>query len=61
MELAALPESMPPARTHLFFEEIFACWMRCVQNEHFSMTPRMRTVTSGLNCILVMSAGPSLR
>ena len=61
MELDSAPDCVPPARTHLFLVAIFACWMRCVQKEHFSMTPRMRTVTSGLNCILVQSFGPSLR
>ena len=25
-----------------------ASWMRCTQKEHFSITPRLRTVTSGL-------------
>src|SRR5947209_14185964 len=29
------------------FAAIFASWMRCTQNVHFSMTPRMRTVTFG--------------
>jgi hypothetical protein len=27
---------------------IFASWMRCTQYVHFSMTPRIRTVTLGL-------------
>jgi hypothetical protein len=31
-----------------FFASIFAFWMRCTQNVHFSITPRERTVTSGL-------------
>jgi hypothetical protein len=25
-------------------------WMRCTQKVHFSITPRDRTVTSGLSC-----------
>ncbi len=29
--------------------------MRCTQNEHFSITPRERTVTSGFNTILPRS------
>src|SRR6185369_3001159 len=31
-----------------FLALIFTFWMRCTQNVHFSITPRERTVTSGL-------------
>src|SRR6185503_655261 len=34
-----------------FFALILVFWMRCTQNVHFSITPRERTVTSGLNTI----------
>src|SRR5690349_20821752 len=33
----------------------FPAWMRCTQKVHFSMTPRERTVTSGLRTILPRS------
>ena len=53
-----LSTTVPPDFAQLFLWLIFACWMRCTQNEHFSMTPRMRTVTSGLSCIRNQSLGP---
>ena len=31
--------------------------MRCTQKVHFSITPRARTVTSGLNCIIMEPSG----
>src|SRR5262249_18506815 len=34
---------------------IFPSWMRCTQYVHFSLTPRMRTGTLGLNCIFRVS------
>ena len=35
--------------------EMRACWMRCTQYVHFSITPRDRTVTSGF--IIIFSVG----
>ena len=52
--------STPPCCAHWFLKAIFACEIRCVQKVHFSITPRVRTVTSGLYCIFVQSFGPSL-
>jgi hypothetical protein len=43
----------------LTFCAIFACSMRCTQYVHFSMTPRLRTVTSGFFCILTLSVTKS--
>ena len=36
-----------PNRAPSTFAAIFASWMRCTQKVHFSITPRMRTVTFG--------------
>src|SRR3954471_24616046 len=49
-----------PSRTDrsCFSDSIFAELMRCTQYVHFSITPRLRTVTSGFFCILSVS-GPS--
>src|SRR3982751_5384298 len=44
-----------PART---CAAIFASSIRCTQYVHFSITPRIRTVTFGFFCILVMSGAP---
>ena len=45
-----------PSRTgrFSFSAVILTSLMRCTQNVHFSMTPRERTVTSGLRCILMV-------
>ena len=37
---------------------IFASSMRCTQKVHFSMTPRIRTVTFGFFCIFIVSGAP---
>ena len=37
---------------------IFASSMRCTQKVHFSITPRIRTVTLGFFCILIVSGAP---
>ena len=50
----------PPAWAHSFLYLIFACAIRWEHIEHFSITPRLLTVTSGLNCIRRKSLGPSL-
>jgi hypothetical protein len=39
-----------------FFASNLADCKRCTQKEHFSITPRERTVTSGFNTILVKSS-----
>src|SRR5690606_9989101 len=39
----------------------FAICRRCTQNEHFSITPRLLTVTSGFNTIRVRSSFISSR
>ncbi len=44
-----------PART---CAAIFASSMRCTQKVHFSITPRMRTVTLGFFCSFTISGAP---
>ena len=46
---------MPPASTRT---PILPRSIRCTQYVHFSITPRIRTVTSGFFCILSVSAIP---
>ena len=51
--LAAMMQRTPPAIApgHTF-ESCRALLMRCTQYVHFSITPRLRTVTLGLRCSL---------
>ena len=60
IDQVSLPLCTPPALAHAFFALILAAWMRCMQKEHFSITPRERTVTSGLNCMRDHPAGFSV-
>ena len=50
--------AVPPSLAHSFLYSIFAALIRCTQNEHFSITPRLRTVTSGFICMRRHSSGP---
>src|SRR5450755_4139240 len=44
-----------------FLALILTFWMRCTQNVHFSITPRERTVTSGLKTMaLTLAFGSSV-
>ena len=48
-----------PSRTDAVSVSIFRSLIRCTQYVHFSMTPRLRTLTSGLRIILYCGVSQS--